>query len=167
MGTGFRYDLRLRSRGSFLLVGIWCLMCVVLANGYGGVLFSFMSVTKLHKPINSLEELANSTEIKLLIQGQTGLADRFMVMLSNNLIIKTCLNDNLIGFIVMYQNATSGTEKALGDSLRKNPGTLFSILGEAIKMLMTGKYAFTYVFIDQIKENYKSSLHTSLFYSFQ
>ena len=84
MCTGFRYDLRLRSRGSFLLVGIWCLMCVVLANGYAGTLFSFISVTKLHKPINSLEELANSTEIKLLIQGQTGLADRFMVMLSNN-----------------------------------------------------------------------------------
>ena len=77
--TGFRYDLRLRSRGSVLLVGLWCLMCVVLANGYAGTLFSFLSVAKLEPAINSLEELANSNEVKLLVQHRTELADRLMV----------------------------------------------------------------------------------------
>ena len=71
----------LRSRGSVLLVAIWCLMTVVLANGYGGVLFSFMSVTKLDQPINSLEELANSNEITLLTQSETELTNRFLVRL--------------------------------------------------------------------------------------
>ena len=76
---GYRYDLRLRSRGSYILVGIWCLMCVVLANGYGGVLFSFLSVEKLEPPINSMEELANSKDVQLILQFRTELADRYLV----------------------------------------------------------------------------------------
>ena len=79
---GFRYDLRLRSRGSFILVGVWVLMTVVLANGYAGTLFSFITVAKLKQPINSIEELANNyPDVKLLIQGQTNLATRFTVNL--------------------------------------------------------------------------------------
>lgn len=76
---GYRYDLKIKSRGSFLLVGIWCLMTVVLANGYAGTLFSFMSVTKLKQPINSIEELAASS-ITLLTQSDTELTNRFLVM---------------------------------------------------------------------------------------
>ena len=77
---GFRYDLRLRSRGSYILVGTWVLMTVVIANGYAGTLFSFITVAKLQAPINSMEELAKNPNVKLLIQGQTNLATRFMVM---------------------------------------------------------------------------------------
>ena len=61
-------------------------MCIVLANGYAGTLFSFLSVTKLQQPINSVKELADamkSRDIRLLIQGQTILADRFLVTLTN------------------------------------------------------------------------------------
>jgi hypothetical protein len=54
-------------------------MCVVLANGYAGTLFSFLSVSKLEQPINSLEELANSKDVQLLVQFKTEVADRFMV----------------------------------------------------------------------------------------
>jgi len=50
-----------------LLVGIWCLIAVVLANAYGGVLFSFLSVPKLELPINSLQELAQSKDVTLLV----------------------------------------------------------------------------------------------------
>ena len=71
--------MRLKSRGSFILVDIWCLMCVVLANGYGGVLFSFLSVSKLEQPINSMEELANSKDVQLVLQYRTELTDRFLV----------------------------------------------------------------------------------------
>ena len=55
-------------------------MCVVLANGYGGVLFSFLSVSKLEQPINSIEELARSKDVQLVIQYRTELADRFLVI---------------------------------------------------------------------------------------
>ena len=44
--TGFRYDLRLRSRGSVLLVGLWCLMCVVLDNiMWGNLSWNLQDVT--------------------------------------------------------------------------------------------------------------------------
>ena len=76
---GCRCDFRLRSRGSFLLVAIWCLMTVVLANGYGGVLFSFMSVAKLEAPINSLEELANSRDVTLIVQANSEYSNRLLV----------------------------------------------------------------------------------------
>ena len=77
--VGYHYDLQLRSRGSYILVGIWCLMAVVLANAYGGVLFSFLSVTKLEPIVNSLEELAHSPNLQLIIQDRSELAIRFMV----------------------------------------------------------------------------------------
>jgi hypothetical protein len=48
-------------------VGIWLLMAVVLANGYGGVLFSFLSVTKWEPPINSLQEWAQVKDAKLVV----------------------------------------------------------------------------------------------------
>lgn len=63
---GYSYDLRSKSRGIVLLVSIWLLMTVVLANGYAGTLFSFLTITKLTQPINSLKELANATDIQLL-----------------------------------------------------------------------------------------------------
>ena len=76
--TGYHVELRLRSRGSVLCVGIWVLMCVVLANGYAGVLFSFLTVTKLQPIINSIEELAVS-DVQLLIQQDTELTGGYLV----------------------------------------------------------------------------------------
>ena len=63
--------MRLKSRGSWILVGIWCLMCVVLANAYAGTLFSFISVSKLEPIVNSLDDLANTDNLQLLIQDQS------------------------------------------------------------------------------------------------
>ena len=76
---GYYYNLRLRSRGSWILVGIWCLMCVVLANAYAGVLFSFLSVAKLEPIVKSLEELANAKQLKLIVQDRSELANRYLV----------------------------------------------------------------------------------------
>ena len=61
-------------------MAIWCLVTVVLSNGYAGTLFSFLSVTKLQPIINSIEELAYNTEgVKLLVQGSTEYANRLLV----------------------------------------------------------------------------------------
>lgn len=76
---GYLYNLRLRSRGSYIVVGVWCLMAVVLANAYGGVLFSFLSVSKLEQPINSLEELAKPKDVTLIVIKNVHLTDRLMV----------------------------------------------------------------------------------------
>ena len=73
------YSTNLRSRASYIAVGVWCLMAVVLANAYAGTLFSFLTVTKLEPIVNSLEELANSKQLQLLIQDRTVLADRLLV----------------------------------------------------------------------------------------
>ena len=78
---GYRYNLKLRSRGSYILVGIWCLMAVVLVldNAYAGTLFSFLSVPKLEPIVNSLEELANDKHLQIIIQDRNELANRFLV----------------------------------------------------------------------------------------
>jgi len=72
--------LRLRSRGSYILVGVWCLIAVVLANAYSGTLFSFLSVVKLEQIVNSIEELAQSKELQLIVQDKSELAIRFLVI---------------------------------------------------------------------------------------
>ena len=71
--------MRLRSRGSYILIGVWCLMAVVLSNAYGGVLFSFLSVSKLEQPINSMEELSRSKQVMIITQDRTELATRLLV----------------------------------------------------------------------------------------
>ena len=67
------------SRASYIAVGIWCLMTVVLANAYAGNLLSFLSVPKLEPVINSLKELAHSKKFQLLIQAQSEISFRFLV----------------------------------------------------------------------------------------
>ena len=85
---GYHYGLWLKSRASWLLVGIWCLMCVVLANAYAGTLFSFVSVSKLEPIVNSLEDLANAKHLQFLIQDRTEIAIRLLVIDSYSKICK-------------------------------------------------------------------------------
>ena len=55
------------------------MVAVVLANGYAGTLFSFLSVAKLQPVINSIEELANSKDVQLMVQARSVLAEHFLV----------------------------------------------------------------------------------------
>lgn len=71
--------MRFRSRGSYIAVGIWCLMAVVLANAYGGVLFSFLTVGKLEQPINSVEEVSTSDDVHLISLRGVAITNRFLV----------------------------------------------------------------------------------------
>lgn len=142
----------LKSRGSVLLVGIWCLVTVVLANGYAGTLFSFLSVSKLQQPINSIEELAASSDITLLTQSETELTNRFLVNLqhfSTERSYKLRFINSVSIIFCVWQNATEGPSKIIGQTLRSHPENIFitSTSAGTIKMLMTGKHAFTFVFI--------------------
>ena len=79
MLKGYRYNLRFQSHGSAIVVGLWCLTAVVLANAYGGVLFSFLSVNKLEPAIKSLDELAASKNVRLVTLRGLQLTNRFLV----------------------------------------------------------------------------------------
>ena len=120
---------------------MWCLVTVVLANAYGGVLFSFLSVTKLEQPINSLEELANSKDVKLIAQLRFELTERFLVL--NDFLFFVITKHDVVFF--MWQNAANGSEKLIGDSLRANPDNLITSLKDLDKRMMTGCCAFTFV----------------------
>lgn len=77
-------------------------MTIVLANAFAGTLFSFLSVEKLEPIINSLQELAISKEVKLVIQDRTELAIRFLVV--RRLLILNAFNlNNCIHFVWVIQ----------------------------------------------------------------
>ena len=125
-------------------------MTVVLANGYGGVLFSFLSVAKLEPAVNSLEELANANNLSLIVQDKSVLSDRLLV----RRYLEYYSNSNSCVYTIeLIQNAESGPEKIIGDSLRANPDNLVPNLQNVKEMLLTGNYAFAFVFINSIKSS--------------
>jgi len=77
---GYYYNMRMGSRSRYILIGVWCLMAVVLSNAYAGTLFSFLSVAKLEPIVNSLDELAQSKYLQLIVQDRSEMSIRFKVM---------------------------------------------------------------------------------------
>ena len=74
------YFIRLNSRRAIrIVVGVWCLITVVLANAYAGTLLSFLSIKKLGPVINSLDELAQSQTCKLIILAGSEPSNQFLV----------------------------------------------------------------------------------------
>jgi len=73
------YQIELKSRASYIVVGMWLLLTVVLANAYAGVLFSFLSVARLEPIINSLAELADSKDVQLIINDRLDFTNRLLV----------------------------------------------------------------------------------------
>jgi len=121
-------------------------MAVVLANAYAGTLFSFLSVSKLEQPINSLDDLAKSKDVTLIIQNHLQLTDELLVDEDINNRKKYYVSSYEI--LKFTQDAKNGTEKVIGDTLRANPDNLVPNVKEAKKKLMNGTYAFTFVIFD-------------------
>ena len=69
-------SLRLSLR---ILAGTWCLIAIVLANGYTGAFTSKMAVTKLESIPRSLEELAVRGDLKISAERGSLAADRMLV----------------------------------------------------------------------------------------
>lgn len=66
----------LRTDSSLRLVtAIWLLSMVVIINAYTGVLTAILSIPKLEKTIETMDELANSTRFKI-----TKEVDNFMTI---------------------------------------------------------------------------------------
>lgn len=79
------YKMQLiRGIGVLIVFGVWCLMTVVISNGYySGALLSFLTVNKLGPAINSLNELVNSKQCQLVVQAGSDLANAFLVRRAN------------------------------------------------------------------------------------
>ena len=54
-----------------LVAGTWCLVCVVLVNAYAGNLTSFLTTPKLNPIIQSFEDMAKSTQLRVSVEKGT------------------------------------------------------------------------------------------------
>jgi hypothetical protein len=61
------------------VAGVWCLTMVVLVNAYTGTLMSYLTVPKLRPIVNTLEELAASSETRMTVDFELGKARMFLV----------------------------------------------------------------------------------------
>ena len=66
--------------GRILLV-FWWLFTIIMVATYTANLAAYLTITLTRKPVNSLEELAQSTDITPLIQSSTHLQTLFEVMI--------------------------------------------------------------------------------------
>lgn len=62
---------------------------IVIVNAYTGVLTAILTVPKLEKTVDSLEELAYSNRLKLTVEDNSAMALVFLVCYSISLYIKS------------------------------------------------------------------------------
>ncbi|XP_046452808.1 glutamate receptor ionotropic, delta-2-like [Daphnia pulex] len=104
------------SRLSFrILMGAWLLAAMVLVNSYSGTVVSYLTAPKMMPSINTLEDLAASEDVG--------------VVLFDNSVIEQDIME-----------ATSGTLKILGDQVRRYPNRKLNSIPQAITLLETGHY---------------------------
>ena len=77
MQLGFYINIQ---RSSYrLLVGFWLLAATVLVNSYSGTLVSSLTMTKLKPTVNSLEDLAASSDLTMTVNVNSIVAQTIMV----------------------------------------------------------------------------------------
>lgn len=70
---------RLRQTSFRLATGFFCLAAVILVNGYASKMTADLSVPKLKPIISSLQEMLESTKLKIVLEAASQLARMFMV----------------------------------------------------------------------------------------
>lgn len=79
------------SRFSFrVLAGAWVLCAMVLVNSYTGIVTSALTTPRMKQPINTLEELAVSNEVKIVLRSDTAIGVQILVKPSNKDINMSC-----------------------------------------------------------------------------
>ncbi|KAI9559869.1 hypothetical protein GHT06_013876 [Daphnia sinensis] len=97
-----------------LAAGSWCLIAFVLVYAYNSTLVSYISLSKYESVVNTWEDLASSTNLRVTVPRGSISADIIL-------------------------NSKTGALKTLGDSLRRNPDDLLLTLpGELEKVLHSG-----------------------------
>ena len=131
------------ARHSFrVLVGCWLLVAVVLVNSYSCIVVSSLTVPTVHPAINSLENLAASNDVSLIIRKDYALGQQILAIIN-----KICIFHIFFLFVIChkFQSANSGIFKTLGDQVRQHPDRILSTASETVQKLETGRYAFPYV----------------------
>ncbi|XP_046453793.1 ionotropic receptor 93a-like [Daphnia pulex] len=109
------------NRTSFrVLIGVWVLCAMVLVNCYTGIVTSSLTTPKLKPSINTLEDLAASNEVKIVIRSDTSTG-------------------------VQILQATSGIYKILGDQVRSEPDRIFDDPFKLEAKLQTSRFAYPYM----------------------
>jgi len=62
-----------------LLTGVWVLCAMVLVNSYTGIVTSSLTTRKMKPSIGSLEELAASKDIGVLLRHDTSIGEQILV----------------------------------------------------------------------------------------
>lgn len=93
---------------------------MVLVNSYSSTVISHLTVPKIKKSINSLEDLAASNDVKILIR-----------------------KDVIIGQQIL--SAKTGVLQILGEQIRRNPDFSFTDLHKLQAKLRKGGFAFPFV----------------------
>ena len=124
-----------------LLAGFWLLGSMVLVYSYSSIVTSSLTVPQMKPTIDSLEDLAASKDVGIVLRHEMVMGERILVISRLFLINTDDTNDQFI------QKGTSGVYKALGDKARANPQ---QIVGDPFKfttMMETGRYAYPMVYL--------------------
>lgn len=65
-----------------LLIGAWLLVAMVLVNSYSGTVISFLTVPRMKPPINTLEDLATSRDVNLILYRDIVITRQIMVFMT-------------------------------------------------------------------------------------
>lgn len=62
-----------------IVAGVWCLMCIILANSFSGQLTSFLT-TPIYEPlVDSFEGIAESKTLNLVVEWKSVMGETFLV----------------------------------------------------------------------------------------
>lgn len=72
-------------RNSFrILAGFWLLGAMVLVNSYSGIVISSLTVPKMMPPIETLEDLAASKDVEIIVRHDTLIGEQILVSEKRN-----------------------------------------------------------------------------------
>ena len=71
-----------------ILIGFFLLGAIVLVNSYSGIVISSLTLPKMKASIDSLEDLANSREVDVLLRSDVSTGEQILAIPINNIYFK-------------------------------------------------------------------------------
>lgn len=123
-----------------LVVAAWCLMAVVLVNSYTSSLVSYLMAPKYVSLMNTIQDLAESKEISLIVLKHTSMHSELLVC-KQRLAELFKYQKKLLQFYDK-QAAKYGVLKRLGDRLRADPQSVLTSLENLHDIIFSQQKAF-------------------------
>ncbi len=111
----------------------------MLLNAYSSTIISYLTASNLLPVAKTVEDVAHGhpQNVKMLTEKDGIIAARSLVCPYVFFNYYCPRNFNWIGYNIRVKNATTGTYKLLGDSLRQHPDSMFLDRLEGFKKLFT------------------------------